>query len=66
MSGNPPAPAIPGGPDGRAMAFRVFAAELVKLKDKAGRLGLWKTMHALDTATREVGYEAAEILTEGR
>lgn len=48
------------------MAFRVFAAELVKLKDKAGRLGLWKTMHALDTATREVGYEAAEILTEGR
>lgn len=42
-----------------------FAADLVLVKDRAGRLGLWRTMHALDAATKEVGWEIADIL-EGR
>lgn len=43
-----------------------FIAELVQMKDRAGRLGLWKTMHALDEATKAVGYEYAEILEKDK
>ena len=42
-----------------------FITRLVNMKDEAGRLGLYRTMHALDNATREVGYEMVDIL-EGK
>lgn len=38
---------------------------LVRMKYEAGQMGLWKTMHALDTATNAIGWEMAEIL-EGK
>lgn len=41
---------------------REFAVELVRIKDKAGRLGLYVTMQALDKATNAVGYEIEYIL----
>jgi hypothetical protein len=34
-----------------------FAAMLVVIKDRAGRLGLWRTMHALDAATEAVALD---------
>jgi hypothetical protein len=42
---------------------RIFLGELVGMKNRAGRLGLWRTTHALDAATSESGYELADILT---
>jgi hypothetical protein len=42
-----------------------LALEITQLKYKAGMLGLWKTMHALEPATQAIGYEMAEIL-EGK
>lgn len=39
-----------------------LAADLVRIKARAGRLGLWKTMHAIEPATQAVGWEMAEIL----
>lgn len=42
-----------------------FAAEVVILKHKAGDLGLYKTMHAIEPATQAVGWEIAEII-EGK
>src|SRR5687768_2734487 len=41
---------------------RQFITELVLAKDRAGRLGLWKTMHALDEATNAAGWELASLL----
>jgi hypothetical protein len=41
-----------------------FVAELVALKNEAGRLGLWKTMHALDEATTAVGWEWPTLLAK--
>ena len=43
--------------------IRGFTAALVQMKDQAARLGLWRTMHALDGATRSTGYEQADIIT---
>lgn len=40
---------------------RDFTERLVRMKDEAGRLGLYRTMHAMDGATRETGYEQADI-----
>ena len=40
---------------------RDFTERLVSMKDEAARLGLWRTMHAMDHATRETGYEQADI-----
>lgn len=37
-----------------------FASALMLMKVRAGQLGLWKTMHALEPATQAVGYEMAE------
>lgn len=37
-----------------------FATILVQIKHRAGVLGLYRTMHELDRATRMVGYEIAE------
>ena len=42
-----------------------LALAIVQLKFEAGRLGMWKTMHALEPATQAVGWEMAEIL-EGK
>ena len=39
-----------------------FAAELVAAKARAGELGLYKTMQALEPAVTAVGYEIAEII----
>jgi len=36
-----------------------FARELTTIKDRAARLGLWRTMHALDRAIQEIGWEIA-------
>jgi hypothetical protein len=43
---------------------RDFAVELVQIKAKAGSLGLFRTMHALDKATNAVGWELADMLAE--
>lgn len=37
-----------------------FASALMLMKVRAGQLGLWKTMHALEPATQAVGWEMAE------
>lgn len=37
-----------------------FATELVRIKHRAGQLGLFRTMHALDKATQAVGWELAD------
>lgn len=41
---------------------RQFIKDLTLLKDRAGRLELFKTMHALDPAVECVGFEVAERL----
>ena len=42
-----------------------FASDLVLMKSRAAELGMWKTMHAIEPATKMVGYELAEML-EGK
>ncbi len=37
------------------------ASSLNYLKAEAGRLGLLKTMHAMDEGTKALGYEVAEM-----
>lgn len=39
-----------------------IASALMLLKHRAGQLGLFKTMHALEPATQAVGYEIAECI----
>jgi hypothetical protein len=39
---------------------REIATELVRIKARLGNLGLFRTMHKLDLATKEIGYELAE------
>lgn len=41
-----------------------FIVDLLLLRDRAGRLELWRTMHELDKAVKEVGYECADITTD--
>lgn len=41
-----------------------IAGELVRIKARLGALGLLKTMHALDGATKAIGYELAEKCQE--
>lgn len=36
-----------------------FVLDLLELKDRAARLELWRTTHAIDEATRAVGWELA-------
>ena len=45
-------------------AKRDFATEIVLIKHKAGSLGLFKTMQALEEAVKQVGWEIAEQLEE--
>lgn len=37
-----------------------IASALMLLKHRTGQLGLFKTMHAMDTVTQVIGYELAE------
>lgn len=39
-----------------------LALEIVQLKARAMRMGMYKTAHALEPATQAVGWEMAEIL----
>ncbi len=43
-------------------AKKVLCNELALLKYRAGHLGLYKTMHALNAATDAVGWEVADHL----
>ena len=43
-----------------------LARDITLLKARAGQLGMFKTMHALEPATQAVGWEMAEILTGKR
>lgn len=42
-----------------------LAIDIINLKARAGEIGLYKTMHALEPATQAIGWEMAEIL-EGK
>ena len=42
-----------------------LARDITLVKARAGQLGLFKTMHALEPATQAIGWEMAEIL-EGK
>lgn len=41
-----------------------LANQLVTIKAALGRLGLFKTMHALDEATKAIGFEIEEKVTQ--
>jgi hypothetical protein len=40
-------------------SMEILSEVLVQSKAEAGRLGLYRTMHALDSATQEIGWEIA-------
>lgn len=44
-------------------ARREFLIRLAQMKHEAGELSMWKTMQALDNATRVSGFELADLLT---
>ena len=44
---------------------RAVVVDLVKLKDRAARLGLWKTFHLLDEASKAIGWEIAKGAHDG-
>ncbi len=37
--------------------------KLISLKDELARMGLYRTMHKLDLATKEIGWELSDIIT---
>lgn len=39
-----------------------FAGALMLMRHRAGQLGLFKTMHAMEPATQAVGYELADYI----
>lgn len=43
-----------------------FNLDLVILKDRAGKLGLFKTMHKLDDAQKAAGFEEADLIIKKR
>ena len=45
---------------------RQFASDLMLMKARAGQLGLFKTMHALEPATQKVGWEIAEHIEKNQ
>ena len=47
-------------------AQKEFAAEIVLIKHKAGTLRLFKTMHSLEAAVKQVGWELAEHIEAER
>ena len=40
---------------------KTIATEIVLLKAKCGELGLFRTMHAMESAVQTVGWELAEM-----
>lgn len=46
------------------MARQAFCAELPLVMERAGRLGMFRTMHKLHEAVKEVGYEWADLLAK--
>ncbi len=44
--------------------YKDFINKLVLLKDEAGRLGLFETMHELDAAVKKAGWETADVLNK--
>lgn len=53
-------------PKQRILARRKAVYTLVELKAECGRLGLYKTMQVLDTATDTIGWELEELMEEQR
>lgn len=51
---------LPSRPPTPRQKIDDFIARLQLMKVEAGKLGLYETMHAIDTATTKVGYELAE------
>ena len=47
-------------------ALREFCSEVALLKFRAGNLGLYKTMHALEAGVTAVGYEIAEQIEKNQ
>lgn len=45
---------------------RLLCLELARIKHRAGQLGMFRTMQALDNATNTAGYELADLLSVGR
>lgn len=45
---------------------QAFMVELIQLRDRAARLRLFKTMHKLDLAVKEVGWELDENIRLSR
>jgi hypothetical protein len=50
---------------GKLKKQKNFALELVLIKDKAGRLELWETMHSLDFATKAIVNDLTRIIKKG-
>ena len=50
------------GSQGLAILRGEFCTEVALLKHRAGELGLFKTMHALEEGVTAVGWEVAEKL----
>lgn len=48
------------------VAVSEIAVQMNLLKARLGHMHLFKTMHALDEATRALGWEAADILANSR
>ena len=46
----------------RSGQIRQLITDLVVIKDRAGRLGMYRTMHALNVVTSVVGWEFADLL----
>jgi hypothetical protein len=44
---------------------QAFCREVAALKAKAGQLGLFKTMHALEAGVTAAGYEVADLMEAG-
>ena len=57
---NPPDSKKAKGFDGLSEPVQAFVIDLNLLMDRAGKLGLWKTMHVLHDAKRKLGWELAE------
>lgn len=43
------------------VATHEIALQLVLLKNRLAKLGRWKSVHAIDEATKVFGWEAAEV-----
>lgn len=53
----------PNSPKNRFAEVRALCAELPALEERLHRAGLHKSAHALNKATKIIGFEAAEMLS---